>query len=312
MPRCLAEIDQRLEGLVDAGEFLLVLVVGVFADGEFLFVGEVAGIDADLLDPLRGFHGGVGLEMDVGDDGHVAPGGEELGLDVLEIGGVLDRRRGDADDFAADLDEVEGLLDAFAGVHRVAGEHRLDADGVGAADADFADLDLAGKAALIVVGIMAIRDGRHGWDTLEAKPPESKPVRRRLCPALKSFLPREVNAQPDKTRGQSNHDHRLKMVAQMTEARVSLFYHLANGEVVGSRHCVKIKAITEGSYGVCNPLKPTGTRRVGPRGFDGNRRRGICPCGGDVSTNSNACCCRLTHARRRRRDARHRHPHAQR
>ena len=68
----LADIDQRLEGLVDAGEFLLVLVVGVFADGEFLFVGEVAGVDADLLDPLRGFQGGVGLEVDVGDDGHVA------------------------------------------------------------------------------------------------------------------------------------------------------------------------------------------------------------------------------------------------
>ncbi len=128
MPRCLAQIDQRLEGLVDARELLLVLVVGVLADGEFLFVGEVAGIDAHLLDPLRGFHGGVGLEMDVGDDGHVATGGDQLGLDVLEIGGVLDRRRGDADDLAADLDEVERLLDAFARVHGVAGEHRLDAD----------------------------------------------------------------------------------------------------------------------------------------------------------------------------------------
>ena len=156
----LAEIDERLEGLVDAGEFLLVLVVGVLADGEFLFVGEVAGIDADFLDPLRGFHGGVGLEVDVGDDGDVAAGGGELGLDVLEIGGVLDGGRGDADDLAADLDEVEGLLDALARVHRVAGEHRLDADGIGPADADLADLDLAGKAALVVVRIVAVGDGR--------------------------------------------------------------------------------------------------------------------------------------------------------
>lgn len=168
LPR-LAQIHQGLERLVDPGQFLLVLVVGVFADGELLLVGEVAGVDAHLLDPLRGLHGGVGLEVDVGDDGHVALGGEQLGLDVLEISGVLDRRRGDPDDFAADLDEVEGLLDALAGVHGVAGQHGLDADRVGPAQADFADLDLAGKAALIVVRIMAIRDGRHGSDTLERK-----------------------------------------------------------------------------------------------------------------------------------------------
>ena len=173
----LAEIDQRLEGLVDAGEFLLVLVVGVLADGELLLVGEVAGIDADLLDPLRGFHGGVGLEMDVGDDGHVATGGDQLGLDVLEIGGVLDGGRGDADDFAADLDEVEGLLDAFAGVHGVAGEHGLDADGVTPPDADFADADLTGEAALVVVGIMAVRDGGHEASSLEANGREGKLVR---------------------------------------------------------------------------------------------------------------------------------------
>ena len=103
-------------------------------------------------------------------------GGEQLGLDVLEIGRVLDRRRGDADDFAADLDEVEGLLDAFARVHGVAGEHRLDADRVGAANADFADLDLAGKAALIVVRIMAIGDRRHGSASLEANGREGKLV----------------------------------------------------------------------------------------------------------------------------------------
>ena len=157
----LADFDEGLEGFVDTGEFLVVLVVSVFADGEFLFIGEVAGIDADFLDPLGGLDGGVGLEVDVGDEGDVALGGEELGLDVLEIGGVLDDGGGDADDFAADLDEVEGLLDAFAGVHGVAGDHGLDADGVGAADADFADHDLAGMAALIVVRVVAVGIGRH-------------------------------------------------------------------------------------------------------------------------------------------------------
>ncbi len=73
------------------------------------------------------------------------PAAMSSGLDVLEIGGVLDGGRGDADDFAADLDQVEGLLDAFAGIHGVAGEHRLDADGIGAADADIAHADPRGK-----------------------------------------------------------------------------------------------------------------------------------------------------------------------
>ncbi len=164
----LAEIDEGFEGLVDAGEFLVVLVVGVFADGELLFVGEVAGVDAHFVDPLGGFHGGVGLEVDVGDDGDVATGGEEFGLDGLEVGSVLDRGCGDADEFAADLDQVEGLLDALAGVHGVAGEHRLDADRVGAANADFAHFHLAGVAALIMVGIVAVGDGRHGSITLES------------------------------------------------------------------------------------------------------------------------------------------------
>ncbi len=175
----LAEVDERLEGLVDAGEFLLVLVVGVLAHGELLFVGEVAGVDTDFLDPLRGFHGGVGLEVDVGDDGHVAAGGGELGLDVLEIGGVLHRRRGDADDLAADVDQIQRLLDALACVHRVAGEHRLDADGVGPADADLANLDLAGQAALVVIRVMAIGNGAgHGSPTLEANALLGKPVAR--------------------------------------------------------------------------------------------------------------------------------------
>ncbi len=163
-----AEIDQRLEGFVDAGEFLLVLLVGVLDDGEFLFVGEVARINADLLDPLGRFHGGIGLEVDVGHDGDVTPGGDKLGLDVLEIGGVLDGGRGDADEFATDLDQLERLLHTLPGIHGVASEHGLDTDGIGPTHADVADLDLAGDAALIVVWIVAIGDGRHEARSLES------------------------------------------------------------------------------------------------------------------------------------------------
>ena len=71
-----AKFHQRRESLSYAIQLGCVLFVGVLVDSEFLRVGVVAGIDADFLDPLRGFHRGVGLEMDVGDDRHVAPARE--------------------------------------------------------------------------------------------------------------------------------------------------------------------------------------------------------------------------------------------
>src|ERR1019366_7310531 len=84
---------------------------------------------------------------------------------------------------------MERLLDAFARVHRVAGEHRLDADRVGPAKADFAHLDLAGMAALIVVGIMTVGDRRHGRNSLESNGREGK-LGARSLPATPTGLDR--------------------------------------------------------------------------------------------------------------------------
>jgi len=47
---------------------------------------------------------------------------------MLKISGVLDRRRGDADDLATDGDQVERLFHALGGIHRVARQHRLHHD----------------------------------------------------------------------------------------------------------------------------------------------------------------------------------------
>ena len=76
----------------------------------------------------------------------------QFGDDVLQVGRVLHRRRGDAHDLAADGDQVERLLHAGGGVHRVAGDHGLHDDGMIAADDDaaargIADDDFAGLAA---------------------------------------------------------------------------------------------------------------------------------------------------------------------
>jgi isopentenyldiphosphate isomerase len=61
-------------GHLSAGEDYAIAAVreleeelGLKADVEFLGIGEVARIDTNLLNPLCSFHGGVWLEMDVGD-----------------------------------------------------------------------------------------------------------------------------------------------------------------------------------------------------------------------------------------------------
>jgi hypothetical protein len=53
----------------------------------------------------------------------------------------------------------------------------LDADGIAPTDADFADADLTGDTALVVVRIMAIRDEGHEVDSLDSNGREGKPGR---------------------------------------------------------------------------------------------------------------------------------------
>ncbi len=176
MPRCLAELHERREPLADAAEFGGVLLVGVFLDREFFAVRVVARIDAHFVHPLRGFHGGVGFEMDVGDDRHVAAALPQTSDDVLQIGGVFHRGSGDAHDLAADRDEVERLLDRSRGVHGVACDHGLHPDRVIAAEADVADHDFASATAWR--GVNRGRGGRvHGkeaWHLTSGKWPRAK------------------------------------------------------------------------------------------------------------------------------------------
>ena len=63
--------------------------------------------------------------MDVGHNRNQTAARAQFGDDVLQIGRVLDGGRGDADELAADVYEVERLLNARGRVHRIAGEHRL-------------------------------------------------------------------------------------------------------------------------------------------------------------------------------------------
>ena len=71
------------EFFLDAPQFGGVLVVVVFLDGEFFGIGVIAGVHAHHFHPFDGFHGGFGLEMDVGHDGHEAALLAQFGHDVF-------------------------------------------------------------------------------------------------------------------------------------------------------------------------------------------------------------------------------------
>ena len=104
--------------------------------------------------------------MNVRDDWNVAAALAKFGDDVLQVGRVLYRRCGDADDLATDGDEVQRLLHAGLGVHRVAGDHGLHGDGMLATDNDtpvggITDDGLARAAAFVEVGRLAVAHGNH-------------------------------------------------------------------------------------------------------------------------------------------------------
>jgi hypothetical protein len=66
---------------------------------------------------------------------------------VLEVCGILDGWSRDPNDLASYGDKLQSLLNAALGIHRVACEHGLDADGMRAPDADVACVYVSGNPA---------------------------------------------------------------------------------------------------------------------------------------------------------------------
>ena len=144
-----SSLQRRTSGRKRAGRALHLfapLGVAVLAHRELLLVGEVARVDAHLLDVLGGDQRGVRREVDVGDQRHADAAPPQLAADLREVLGLLERGRGDARDLAAGLHHALDLRDGRVRVERVGRRHRLHAHGVRAADADVADADFEGAA----------------------------------------------------------------------------------------------------------------------------------------------------------------------
>ena len=114
----LGTLDQRREDALDSLQLGAVLGVGVLANREFLLVGVVAGVDADLVDVLDRPHGCGRREVDVRHQRDPDPAALQLGADIGQVLGVAGRRHGQANDLATGLDQPHGLFD---GCRRVLG-----------------------------------------------------------------------------------------------------------------------------------------------------------------------------------------------
>src|SRR6266404_3668498 len=152
----LAQIYQGREAFANPAELGHVLFVRVFANHELLRVGVIAGVDPDLVYPFSRFHRGVRFEMDIGHDWHVAAALAQSFHDIFQIARVFHRRRGNPDNLAPDVRELDRLLDRHPGVHRVARNHRLDADRIVSTNADIAYPNLARGPATKLQWIFAI------------------------------------------------------------------------------------------------------------------------------------------------------------
>ena len=71
-PPLLAKIDKGRKPLPNPIQLARVLLIGVFADNEFLRIGVIARVDPHLFHPFGRLHCCFGLEMDVGDNRHIA------------------------------------------------------------------------------------------------------------------------------------------------------------------------------------------------------------------------------------------------
>ena len=134
---CLTDVDEGDEFFLNLLQLVGIFLVGIFQ----MFEGTagiyiVARIDAYFLTIEGGDISGVGREMDICHQWLGIAVGLQLGRDMLHILCLTGALGGETYQFASGIDDALGLCHTGGSVVGIGGGHRLDADGVVAANAD--------------------------------------------------------------------------------------------------------------------------------------------------------------------------------
>ena len=139
----LADVQKRHELPLNLLQLGGIFLIGIFQVLKgTAWVDIVTGIDAHLLAVKGSDISRMSREMHISHKGRLIAIGLQTGRDVLHVLRLTGTLGGEAHQFAARIDDTFGLRHTtfgIVGIHRC---HRLDADGVGTANADITDTRL--------------------------------------------------------------------------------------------------------------------------------------------------------------------------
>ena len=154
----LTDIEEGHELRLDLLEFGGIFLIGIFEVLERTSgVDIVARIDAYLLAVEGCDIGCMGREVDIGHEGCRIAVGLQACRDVLHVLGLTNALGGEAYEFATSIDDALGLGHTALCVICVYRSHRLDADGVGASDADIPDTGFTANSSCTHISTVIVR-----------------------------------------------------------------------------------------------------------------------------------------------------------
>ena len=146
-----AQVNERYKRVVYALQLGLILLVGVAQALELAcWINKVAWIDAHLVSDLRCSECCPWVEMDVGNQWHLASLLAQLGAYASQVFGLFNALRGESHVVGSSLSDAQALLHACVYIVGRRVGHRLHPYGVVAAQWRVANVDSDSLASLIV------------------------------------------------------------------------------------------------------------------------------------------------------------------
>ena len=141
-------INKRYELGLNLFQLLLIFLVSVLQVFEGTTrIDIVARIDAHLLAILCSNIGGMSRKMNIGHQWGVIAISLQTGRDILHILSLTSTLCGKTNQFTASIDDTLSLRHTGLSIVSICGRHRLDADGVIAADFDITDMSYTANSS---------------------------------------------------------------------------------------------------------------------------------------------------------------------